>query len=157
MNNPFLDGALIALVTVFAMEAVAYCVHRFVMHGVGWVLHRSHHEPRTGFWEHNDLFGILFAGISMAMISVSSAADQLFWVGIGMACYGLLYFLVHDGLVHRRFRFVGPPRSGYLSHLVRAHHMHHAVKTRDGAISFGFLYAPPLASLSRVLRSRRGQ
>lgn len=157
MVHPFPGGILIALATIVAMEGVAYAVHRFVMHGVGWAIHRSHHAPRTGMWEHNDLFGILFAAISVAMIVRSSTTDGLFWVGIGMAGYGLLYALVHDGLVHRRFRFFAPPRRGYLSRLARAHHMHHAVKTRDGAVSFGFLYAPPPASLGKALRSRRGR
>jgi len=71
------------------------------------------------------------------------------------AGYGLLYAIVHDGLVHRRFRFVKPPKSGYLKRLVQAHRLHHAVRERDGAVSFGFLYAPRLDSLLDRLRTHR--
>jgi hypothetical protein len=31
------------------------------MHGFLWVLHKSHHEPRKGAFELNDLFGFIFA------------------------------------------------------------------------------------------------
>jgi beta-carotene 3-hydroxylase len=150
----YLRGALIAIITALIMEGVAYATHRFVMHGVGWRIHRSHHRTRRGFWELNDAFGLVFAAMSIAAIVASNTRQAVYWVGIGMALYGLLYALLHDGLVHRRFRFVRPPRTGYLSRLVKAHHIHHAVKTRDGAVSFGFLYAPPVDRLSRALRDR---
>ena len=46
---------LVFLVTLAAMEGFAYVMHRWVMHGPGWFLHASHHRPRLGFWEANDL------------------------------------------------------------------------------------------------------
>ena len=69
-----------------------------------------------------------------------------------MGVYGLLYFIVHDGLVHQRWPFRHVPRSGYLKRLVQAHRLHHAVEGRDGAVSFGFLYAPPVGRLREQLR-----
>lgn len=48
------------------------------------------------------------------------------------------------------FRYV--PRSGYLKRLYQAHRMHHAVEGKDGAVTFGFLYAPPVAALKQQLR-----
>ena len=65
--------------------------------------------------------------------------------------YGILYFLVHDGMVHQRWPFRYVPRRGYLKRLVQAHRMHHAVDGRDGCVSFGFLYAPPVGELKRRL------
>jgi hypothetical protein len=50
MPPALLQNAGIFLVTIVAMEAVAWAVHRYVMHGVGWGWHRSHHEPREGGW-----------------------------------------------------------------------------------------------------------
>ena len=44
----WLVGPALFLATVLGMEGVAYAVHRWVMHGPGWVLHESHHRPRTG-------------------------------------------------------------------------------------------------------------
>lgn len=150
-----LFAILIVLATVAAMEAIAWIAHKYVMHGFGWGWHRSHHEPRTGTFEKNDLYALVFAGISVLCFALGTWAwAPLFWVGLGVALYGLLYFLVHDGLVHRRLPFFSPPRRGYLKRLYQAHRMHHAVEGREGCVSFGFLYAPPIERLKAQLRGR---
>ena len=46
---------LIVVLTVLAMEGIAYSVHRWVMHGpLGWGWHKSHHEETHGPFEKND-------------------------------------------------------------------------------------------------------
>ena len=37
--------AVVAVVAFVAMEPVTAALHRFVFHGPGWALHRSHHRP----------------------------------------------------------------------------------------------------------------
>ena len=149
-------GFLVLLLTVAAMELVAAGVHKYVMHGWGWGWHRSHHEPRTGWFEKNDLYALVFAAISLGLFVAGGGPESaLWWVGAGTAVYGLLYTLLHDGLVHRRLPIGGRPKSAYLKRLVQAHRLHHAVKSRDGAVSFGFLYAPPVAKLVAALRGGR--
>jgi beta-carotene 3-hydroxylase len=64
-----------------------------------------------------------------------------------------MYAVVHDGLVHARFPFRLVPRSGYAKRLVQAHRLHHATHGRDGAVSFGFLYAPDVRKLKARLRA----
>jgi beta-carotene 3-hydroxylase len=154
--NWLLALGILAL-TIGAMELVAWAVHKYVMHGPGWGWHRSHHEPRRGRFEKNDLYAVVFVALSLLLFTL--AADRwpmLWWAGAGMALYGLLYACVHDGLVHRRFPFPAVPRTGYLKRLVQAHRLHHAAKGREGAVSFGFLYAPPVARLRRDLKARQG-
>jgi beta-carotene 3-hydroxylase len=150
-------NAAIVLASVVAMEAVAWATHKYVMHGWGWGWHRSHHEPeqkRRGL-ERNDLYAVVFAAISITLIALGNQGMwPLAWVGLGMALYGLLYFVVHDGLVHGRWPFRHVPKRGYLKRLVRAHRLHHAVRTRESAISFGFLYAAPIEQLQREFRAR---
>ena len=80
---------------------------------------------------------------------------ELYWVGVGMTVYGVLYFILHDILVHRRLPMPWEPRRGYLKRLVQAHRLHHATRQQSGAVSFGFLYARPPAVLSRQLRANR--
>ncbi|HEX8126711.1 MAG TPA: sterol desaturase family protein [Allosphingosinicella sp.] len=139
--------------TVLAMEVLAWAVHRYVMHGRGWGWHRSHHEPGPGRLETNDLYALVFAGISLLFFTLLARLwPPFWWVGVGTLVYGLLYALLHDGLVHRRLGFDLTPRRGYLRRLVQAHRLHHAVRERDGAVSFGFLYAPPVRRLRRQLR-----
>jgi beta-carotene 3-hydroxylase len=143
----------LVLGTVAVMEALAWAVHRYVMHGWGWGWHRSHHEPRRGRFETNDLYALVFAALGLLLFTLLAELwPPFWWVGVGTAVYGLLYGLLHDGLVHRRLGFELSPRSGYLKRLVQAHRLHHAVRGRDGAVSFGFLYAPPVRSLRRRLR-----
>jgi beta-carotene 3-hydroxylase len=145
---------LIFLGTVLAMELFAYFMHRWVMHGPGWFLHASHHRPPKGRFEANDLYAVVFALPSIVLIY---GGVNLAWggwasaVGAGIATYGLIYFLFHDVLVHRRVghRFVA--RSTYLKRIVQAHRLHHAVETRQDAVSFGFLYAPRAERLAEQL------
>ena len=49
-------------------------------------------------------------------------------------------------------RFASGCGTAYLRRLVEAHHLHHAVRGREGCVSFGFLYAPPLPVLRERLK-----
>lgn len=153
----FLLNFGIVAATVVGMEIFAAVAHRHVMHGWGWGWHRSHHEPRTGAFEVNDLYAVVFAVPSIALIYLGTAFDHwALWVGAGMTVYGFLYFFVHDGLVHSRWPFRVVPRNAYLKRLVQAHRMHHAVHGRAGCVSFGFLYARPVRALKDELRQLHG-
>jgi len=145
----------IVLVTIAGMELLATWVHRKVMHGVmGWRLHRDHHEAHDGLFELNDLYAVLFSLIIIAAMLWGAAWwPPLFWIGIGATLYGVLYFVVHDGLVHQRWPFRHVPRKGYLKRLYQAHLLHHATHGREGGVSFGFLYAPPVKDLKERLAS----
>jgi beta-carotene 3-hydroxylase len=141
--------------TFVAMEGVAALTHRYVMHGWLWCWHRSHHEPRSGRFERNDLFAVAFALPSIALIHAGvGGRPELLAIGLGMAAYGLAYVVFHDGIVHRR---VPMPRFGgrYVRRIVQAHRLHHTVRTRDGAVSYGFLYAAEPRDLRRTLLARR--
>ena len=152
MAEPWLP-ILVVVVTTLCMEAAAWWLHRYVMHGWGWGWHRSHHEPRNGPFEKNDLYALVFTAISLAFFTfLAELWAPFWWVGVGTVVFGLLYTLLHDGLVHQRLPFVRRARRGYLKRLIQAHRLHHAVRTREGAVSFGFLYAPPVQHLKRQLR-----
>ena len=153
----WLTYTLAFLVGLAGMEAVAWTTHRYLMHGPLWRWHRSHHEPRRGVFEANDLFGLVFAVPPIALFAVAGELGQpaLAWLAGGMTAYGVLYMLVHDGLVHRRFPLPLRTGRGYLERLVRAHHQHHMTRSRDGAVSFGFLVAPDPLRLAAHLRAAR--
>ena len=125
------------LAALVGMEGVAWATHRHLMHGSLWCLHRSHHEPRTGLFELNDLFAVFFALPSMGLIYWGTCGwwglDEwrpALWLGLGMTAYGAIYALFHDGLVHGRFASPLPLR--LMKRLVQAHRLHHAVHTRTG-------------------------
>ncbi|MGI4777131.1 MAG: sterol desaturase family protein [Janthinobacterium lividum] len=151
-----LANIAITLITTATMEGIAWLSHRYLMHGPGWGWHASHHEPRTRRLEKNDLFAVCFAVFAIVLIWFgTSGAWPLQWVGAGMTLYGLLYFVVHDGMVHRRWPLGFVPQHGYLRRLYQAHLLHHATTTRHGAVSFGFLIAPSERNLKKALEARR--
>ncbi|HEX8485082.1 beta-carotene hydroxylase [Sphingomonas sp.] len=152
-------GILVFIATVIAMEAFAYAAHRWIMHGPGWFLHASHHAPRHGNWEWNDLYAAIFAVPSIVLLL---GGVQLgwwagcTWIGAGIAAYGAIYFGFHDVIVHRRLPTRYLPKSAYMKRIVQAHRLHHVVETKDGNVSFGFLVAPPPEALKAELK-RRGR
>ena len=153
----WLVGILLFLATVIAMEGVAYAAHRWVMHGPGWFLHESHHRPRAGNWELNDLYAVIFALPSIALIfgGVNLGwGGWAIWVGAGIAAYGAIYFGFHDVIVHKRLSHRYVPRSADMKRIVQAHRLHHAVETREGTVSFGFLWASPPETLKAELKRR---
>lgn len=156
-----LPAIAIVLAAIAAMEWVAWASHKYIMHGFGWGWHRDHHEPHDNLLEKNDLFALFGAALSIGMFAVGSplvmggaAWEPGTWIGLGVLGYGVIYTLVHDGLVHQRyFRWV--PRSGYARRLVQAHKLHHATIGKEGGVSFGFILARDPAELKRELKAQR--
>lgn len=151
-------GLTLFLLTVALMEGVAYVAHRWVMHGFGWFLHESHHHPRTGTFELNDLYGVIFAIPSITLfawgIALGHGANYA-WVGGGIMAYGAIYFGFHDVIVHRRVANRYIPKSAYMKRIIQAHRLHHVVETKAGTVSFGFIVAPRPEVLKAEL-ARRG-
>ena len=126
------------------MEFVAWFTHKYIMHGFGWAWHQSHHEPRKGKLELNDLYGMVFAVPSCLLIVYGSDnMDWRFSAGLGIALYGLAYFLVHDVFVHQRVKWLTKTQVPYFRAMRLTHHLHHAVHTKKGAEAFGFLFVLP--------------
>jgi len=124
------------------MEALSWALHKFVFHGIFWKIHRTHHElgKEGAIFELNDLFSAIFAFSSLLLIFLGiETFNVLFWIGIGISMYGFFYFVVHDGLTHRRFHLGKSPQQGYLAAIIRAHRAHHRTRGREGAESFGLL------------------
>jgi beta-carotene 3-hydroxylase len=154
--SAWLVPILIIVATVAFMEFFAWWAHKYIMHGWGWVWHKSHHEPHHDKLEKNDLYVAVFAGISILMFWIGTYHWMpLFWIALGTTIYGMLYFLAHDGLVHQRWPFRYVPKRGYLKRLYQAHRLHHAVKGKDGCVSFGFIWARPVDNLKAELSRNR--
>lgn len=136
------------LVTIGAaatMEFVAWLAHKYVMHGFLWIWHEDHHRPhyeKKGFFEKNDLFFLVFA-IPSASCYIFGSATPHFWVffiGVGISIYGLIYFLIHDVYIHRRFKWFQQLDSPYSRAILRAHGAHHAKHEKEDGESFGLLW-----------------
>jgi beta-carotene 3-hydroxylase len=153
----WLSGFAIFMGTILAMEVFAYVTHRWVMHGFGWFLHESHHRARTGFWELNDLYFVIFATPSIILLIGGTSGmmgNWATWVGAGIAGYGAIYLGFHDIIVHKRWKTRYIPKSDYMKRIIQAHRLHHVVETKDGTVSFGFLWAPKPEVLKAQLQAR---
>jgi len=132
----FLAGAAV-------MELVAWCFHKWIMHGLLWKLHEDHHRPHKGLFEKNDLFVVFFAGISFGLIYGGAATSlwPMLWFGLGTALYGILYTIFHDIIFHKRIK-IKTPKWSYLRRIINAHRTHHGGKgDQRNAKAFGFLWA----------------
>lgn len=137
---------LITLGTVIIMEGVTWLTHKYVMHGFGWFLHEDHHQPGyPHVFEKNDAFFIIFAIPSFLLFWFGWKAGYnfLFFIGLGILIYGICYFLVHDVLIHRRFKWFDGVKNPYFRALRKAHKIHHKHLGKEDGECFGMLYVPP--------------
>jgi len=140
----------VIILTFLLMEGVAWFLHKYIMHGFGWFLHEDHHRSSKGKIEKNDVFGLFFSIISFLMIfsGFLGGFDVRFAIGIGVACYGIGYFIVHDTFFHRRIKIKYRPKSNYMKRVLHAHAIHHQKSTAHKGTCFGFLYAQKEYSLT---------
>ncbi|KHN21783.1 Beta-carotene 3-hydroxylase, chloroplastic [Glycine soja] len=116
-----------------AMEFWARWAHRALWHASLWHMHESHHRPREGPFELNDVFAIINAVPAIALLSYGIFHKGLvpglcFGAGLGITVFGMAYMFVHDGLVHKRFP-VGPIANvPYFRRVAAAHQLHHSDK-----------------------------
>ena len=128
--------------TFFLMECITWLTHRFVMHGFLWYLHEDHHKPGPGFFEKNDAFFLIFAIPSWLCIQFG-LQERLYWVaaiGSGVALYGFAYFMVHEVIIHQRFKWFTRSNNSYVRTIRWAHKMHHKHMGKHEGESFGMLF-----------------
>lgn len=132
---------LITLATFCLMEPITWLTHRYVMHGFLWYLHEDHHQKGEGFFEKNDAFFIIFAVPSWLCIMLGSMHGAYWVVGIGagIAMYGVAYFLVHEIIIHQRFKLFTRSNNRYIKAIRWAHKMHHKHLNKEEGESFGML------------------
>lgn len=132
----------IFLLTFFCMEGITWCTHKFVMHGFLWVLHADHHRPGKGFFEKNDAFFLIFAVPSFLAILWGTINRHygLQAAGFGIMAYGAAYFLVHDVVIHQRFKWFSRSDNPYIRSIRFAHKMHHKHLDKEHGEAFGLLF-----------------
>ena len=116
----------IVVLAFLSMEAVSYLAHRFVMHGPGMGLHRSHHRRTPPRFEANDVFPVGFAAVTILAMSAGTTLPSLALllpVGVGVTAYGFAYAFVHDVYIHGRLGDL--PELAPLEWLKSSHEIHH--------------------------------
>jgi beta-carotene 3-hydroxylase len=132
----------ITLGTFILMEGLTWCIHRYIMHGFLWTLHKDHHQKSPGIFEKNDAFFLIFAIPSWLFIMLG-VMNQAWWsvaIGAGLTLYGIAYFLVHDVIIHQRLKWFTRSNNVYVRTIRWAHKMHHKHTDKHNGESFGFLW-----------------
>lgn len=139
------------ILAAFVMtEFVAWFLHKYLMHGILWNIHYDHHNLTGKKIQKNDLFMLVFAIPSwlLIMFGMMNNFDYKLWLGIGILLYGIVYFLFHDVLIHKRHRklrrlIFSDVSSSYLNAVIKAHHAHHKHINIETGESFGMLFVHP--------------
>lgn len=136
---------VIAFILAFGlMEFAAWSAHKYLMHGILWKIHEDHHKVTPRFFEKNDLFFLIFAIPSWLCIMLGFIYEVNFSIGFGfgIALYGVVYFLVHDVLIHRRFKWFDKTNNAYFRAIRKAHKIHHKNQEKEDGECFGMLIVP---------------
>ncbi|MDR3680088.1 MAG: sterol desaturase family protein [Flavipsychrobacter sp.] len=135
---------LIVAVTFLFMEFVAWASHKYLMHGALWGLHSDHHGGGYTPFQKNDSFFLIFA-IPCWLCIMLGMIYHVNWVvaiGGGIFLYGCCYFLVHDVVIHQRFKWFTRSNNKYIKVIRWAHKMHHKHLDKENGESFGLLIVP---------------
>ena len=143
----FAQLALIAGAAV-GMEFYARFAHKYLWHDVWWsmpmkyrkdwnrkiwLLHESHHLPREGAFEANDIFAVAngvpaFALCAYGFFTPGVFGGLCFGAGLGITLFGIAYMYVHDGMVHKRFPTGPLGKLPWLRRVAAGHAIHHTEK-----------------------------
>ncbi|GAB3653153.1 sterol desaturase family protein [Echinicola sediminis] len=138
-----IHGILFVVLGILLMEVAGWFIHKYIMHGVLWGIHKTHHQPSKGPFELNDLFSLLFGGIAILLMFLGyESLDYRFWIGVGISTYGVAYFFLHDILIHRRRKWWSRPKQNLFTGIMKAHQAHHACNKKKGSEAFGLLIVP---------------
>ena len=135
----------IVIGTFIFMEFNAWFMHKYIMHGFLWTLHKDHHKKDHKSWfERNDAFFLFYAVLSISSFFLWETGTLSIGlpIGIGIFLYGLTYFLVHDIFIHQRFKFFKKTNNRYARALRRAHKIHHKNIYKEKGECFGMLWVP---------------
>lgn len=127
--------------TFALMEVITWLTHRFVMHGFLWYLHEDHHQKGPGFFEKNDFFFVIF-GVPTFLGILYGTIKDIYWlqaICYGVMAYGFAYFMVHDVIIHQRFKWFSRSNNTYVKAIRWGHKMHHKHLDKHDGECFGML------------------
>jgi beta-carotene 3-hydroxylase len=137
------DFFYISLWVVFffaAMDISSHWIHKYLFHGILWKWHESHHIPRKGWFEKNDIFPLIFSIPTMLSLIFGGSlpdpwSNMVLGFGFGVCLYGSIYFVIHDYVAHKRIKAL-PKLRRFLERrfgtIVYGHRVHHQLSTKDG-------------------------
>ena len=96
-------------------------------------------------------------GGSVVPISINTVyfeGKHHFELDLGIMAYGFAYFLVHDVIIHQRFKWFTRSNNTYVRAIRWAHKMHHKRLGKEDGESFGMLYVHKIY-WNKILRDKK--
>jgi beta-carotene 3-hydroxylase len=75
----------------------------------------------------------------LLQVGVMNNVPWMIFAGAGIFLYGLAYFIVHDVIIHQRFKWFTRSDNTYIRAIRWAHKMHHKHLEKEDGESFGML------------------
>ncbi|MEY3386083.1 MAG: hypothetical protein RIR53_894 [Bacteroidota bacterium] len=136
-------NVLLVIAGIIGMELFVVLFHRYVMHGLLWRIHSTHHNPTKHPLELNDVFVGFFMSIAFGLMIWGFPDGAPFLLGVGVAIYGTAYFIMHDMVIHKRFLRQPLPKNRYLQAVYRMHMAHHRHVSNDTGEAYGMFFVTP--------------
>jgi beta-carotene 3-hydroxylase len=73
------------------------------------------------------------------MLGSMNGAPLVVAIGFGILLYGFTYFIVHDVIIHQRFKWFSRSNNKFIRTWRWAHKMHHKHLGKEHGESFGML------------------
>jgi beta-carotene 3-hydroxylase len=131
----------ITLAVFVTMEGITWLTHKYIMHGWDGTFTKIIISQVILMFLKKRFFFVIFAIPSILLFYFGAIPEinWMFFVGLGILFYGIAYFLVHDVLIHRRFKWFDKTNNWYLRGLRKAHKMHHKHLGKEDGECFGML------------------
>jgi beta-carotene 3-hydroxylase len=88
------------------------------------------------------IHSLSFFAVPSILLIYFGTFNNVWWmqsIGFGIMAYGAGYFLVHDVIIHQRFKWFTRSNNSYVRAIRWAHKMHHKHLGRHDGESFGML------------------
>ncbi len=136
----------IVIASFFGMEAVARLMHKYLMHGILWPIHKDHHIDMGHKFQRNNLFGLIFSAISIFLFIETFLTGSSVYasIGFGLLFYGIAYLIIHDMIIHNKYIHLRyRHHSKYMDNIIAVHEYHHTYRGDKKGVNWGFLLYVP--------------
>ena len=143
MMSFVLENTGTIVLTLIGMELFSWLIHKYLFHGPLWFIHQTHHNRTVHTsLEWNDVFSAGFGLLAIGLIYSGCFTPSTLHLamGLGITIYGMVYFVVHDGLIHQRYPFWNKTSNAYLKQVQRAHQRHHVSPYKNPSEEFGLFF-----------------
>ncbi|MCS6935888.1 MAG: hypothetical protein NZM35_12185 [Chitinophagales bacterium] len=131
----------VVLTSIVATEIAGFLIHKYLLHGVLWPIHRAYHKRYGNGLKFLPAATWIYIMLATALI-VSGAWLQTGWLnyaGIGIALYAAISLLV-DAAIKFKINIPYFANNLYIRALRKARQLHERIGRKDAPVHYGLLW-----------------